>query len=460
MQIFKAIPHNSKCRYGERGAADAKPKAQIILDAAKVSAASGGNSEPKQGQRSQSARGFCPRSTMRVPQPDIIEHFGNADAVPQLPERCLSRKAGIVRCCPNEKTMLLLPTLLLYALGLLLTGIGSRLASRCATWCGALCGLPMWMVGGTLVAVCTALPQLVLAFLAAGMSVTALAVGTALAGAVTQLGLVLALCLLRCNVTVDRGELLRKCALLLVACGVVALFVRDGTLSYTGTGLLMGLFVLFVMQSIAYQYRFAFREGLELITVQKEKGEKPPPEDPSGRTVLFPAMSIRTSLRNLAGVVGGMAVLCVGAWALLNSAVALANLTGTIQAQWAATLISFGLCLPLLVEVFDHPLGSAWKRFAEKCRIYPPQALPMQVLNSAILSITLVLPVSSLMYRRRLPVGEQFRQYDIPFCVLMALILLLPPLVKKRLYRWQGRVCLILYVMYLAAVLIMPRAGA
>ena len=96
---FKAIPHNSKYRYGERGAADAKPKAQIILDAAKVSAASGGNSEPKQGQRSQSARAFAEARCDTVPQPDIIEHFGNADAVPQLPERCLSRKAGIVRCC-------------------------------------------------------------------------------------------------------------------------------------------------------------------------------------------------------------------------------------------------------------------------------------------------------------------------------------------------------------------------
>ena len=31
-QKVKAIPHNSKCPYGERGAADAKPKAQIILD--------------------------------------------------------------------------------------------------------------------------------------------------------------------------------------------------------------------------------------------------------------------------------------------------------------------------------------------------------------------------------------------------------------------------------------------
>ena len=30
--MIKAIPHNSKCRYGERGAADAKPKAQIILE--------------------------------------------------------------------------------------------------------------------------------------------------------------------------------------------------------------------------------------------------------------------------------------------------------------------------------------------------------------------------------------------------------------------------------------------
>ena len=30
--LFRAIPHNSKCRYGERGAADAKPKAQIILE--------------------------------------------------------------------------------------------------------------------------------------------------------------------------------------------------------------------------------------------------------------------------------------------------------------------------------------------------------------------------------------------------------------------------------------------
>ncbi len=34
----------------------------------------------------------------------IIEHFGNADAVPQPPERCLSRQAGIVRCCLSKRS--------------------------------------------------------------------------------------------------------------------------------------------------------------------------------------------------------------------------------------------------------------------------------------------------------------------------------------------------------------------
>ncbi len=58
--------------------------------------------EPKQGQRSQSAKSLCPRSTMRVPQPDIIVHFGNADAAPRSPDRRLSRKAGIVRYCHKQ----------------------------------------------------------------------------------------------------------------------------------------------------------------------------------------------------------------------------------------------------------------------------------------------------------------------------------------------------------------------
>ncbi len=46
------------------------------------------------------------RSSDFLPEPGIVnpvlrsaQDFGNADAVPQPPERCLSRKAGIMRYC-------------------------------------------------------------------------------------------------------------------------------------------------------------------------------------------------------------------------------------------------------------------------------------------------------------------------------------------------------------------------
>ncbi len=48
---------------------------------------------------------FPPLAALTFAASSIIEHFGNADAVPQPPKRCLSRKAGIVRCClySNDK---------------------------------------------------------------------------------------------------------------------------------------------------------------------------------------------------------------------------------------------------------------------------------------------------------------------------------------------------------------------
>ena len=325
--------------------------------------------------------------------------------------------------------MIVLVSLVLFVLGMVLAAVGSRLAGRCATWCFALCGFPLWVVSGTVASLCIALPQLMLAFLASGLSITSLAVGAALAGAAADIGLVLAVCLLRRQVDVLRGEFIRKCLLLLAACLVLLLFVRDGLLSYTGVGLLMALFVLFVLENIVYQRRFIYGEGLERDTLLSARAGSVPAGGLRGAddgTVRFPAMSIVNSRRNLGGVLLGGALLVAGAYALVIASVTFANLTGTIQALWAATFLSLGFSLPLLAEAFQHPLGSVWKRFAERCRIYPPAAFPMHILNAAILNITLVLPIASLMYRKRLPVGEQFRSYELPACVLMALVLLVP----------------------------------
>ena len=79
----KAITHNSKCRYGERGAAAAKPKAQIILCVlSSILATQMPCRTPSRSEALRSATAACGGSWRGDP-----------------PERCLSRKAGIVRCC-------------------------------------------------------------------------------------------------------------------------------------------------------------------------------------------------------------------------------------------------------------------------------------------------------------------------------------------------------------------------
>ena len=80
---FRAIPHNSKCRYGERGAAAAKPKAQIILCVlSSILATQMPCRTPSRSEALRSATAACGGSWRGDP-----------------PERCLSHKAGIVRCC-------------------------------------------------------------------------------------------------------------------------------------------------------------------------------------------------------------------------------------------------------------------------------------------------------------------------------------------------------------------------
>ena len=63
------------------------------------------HSEPTAGGSASAAaatrRSFCPRSTMRVPQPDIIEHFGNADAVPQAAGAVLKPQGGNCAVLPQ-----------------------------------------------------------------------------------------------------------------------------------------------------------------------------------------------------------------------------------------------------------------------------------------------------------------------------------------------------------------------
>ena len=204
------------------------------------------------------------------------------------------------------------------------------------------------------------------------------------------------------------------------------------TLSYTGTGLLMLLFVhLCFDRASCYQHQFTYGETVRTRSPPYGMHRQPAPAAQeygyTARTMAFPVMNLRNSLKNLAGVVGGLALLAGGARAL---AVQCHHAWPTSPAPFRPCgrrrSSALGSACPLLVRSTGAPLRlglEAVRRPAAATTL--PDTLPIQLLNSAILNLTLALPISSLMYRHQPARGRAVPQpMRCPFCAAMALVLL------------------------------------
>lgn len=183
---------------------------------------------------------------------------------------------------------------------------------------------------------------------------------------------------------------------------MLAVFVRDGELSYTGTGLLMLLFVLFVMMSIVFQHKFTYGDTIKAVSTSEKH---PSPQlaaqeyGYTAHTMAFPVMSVRNALTNLAGVVGGLALLAAVGHRRCSTATDAGKPHRHDPGPLGGDAHQLRVLYPSAGRGAESPAGLGLEVFSVRCRYYPPDSLPIQLLNSAILNLTLALPISSLMYR-------------------------------------------------------------
>ena len=69
-----------------------------------------------------------------------------------------------------------------------------------------------------------------------------------------------------------------------------------------------------------------------------------------------------------------------------------------------------------------------------------------------IIDITLILPICSMISGGSLPVSAQTLALDLPVCLGIAAVALIPALICGKFHRWQGALCLIAYGAYLAVI--------
>ena len=70
------------------------------------------------------------------------------------------------------------------------------------------------------------------------------------------------------------------------------------------------------------------------------------------------------------------------------------------------------------------------------------------IIGANIIDLTLILPISAMIYGGGLPVSRQVAMMDLPACLLVGCIAVIPALISKKFRRSQGIVLLFTYAAY------------
>ena len=311
-------------------------------------------------------------------------------------------------------------TIALFALGVLLIVKGGDWFVDAATWMAAASGLPQFLIGATVVSMATTLPEVIVSTMAAAEGSTDMAIGNAIGSVTANTGLIMAISLVFMPIAIRQSQFAVKGILMVLSTLVLWLLCRDGVLRLPESLLVLALFALFIAENI--------RSAKELSA--EEPAEASAAVDKS-RKALF---------KNLALFVLGAVCLVVGSNLLVDNGTILAQLLGVSERVIAVTMVAIGTSLPELVTAITAIVKKQSSMSVGN------------ILGANIIDITVILPLCALISGGDLAIAAQSVHQtvylDMPVCVLVTAIAVIPTIFRKRFAKWQGIVLLALYIAY------------
>ncbi len=311
--------------------------------------------------------------------------------------------------------MSLVVTLLLLVLGIALIVKGGDVFVDAATWIAEVSGIPKFIVGATVVSVATTLPELLVSVFAAAEGKVDMSIGNAVGSVTANIGLIMALALLFMPMVIKRKDYSVKFGLMLGAAIIIVIFGRGGSFGILPSLLLIAVFIVNVVENI--------------VSARRGMGENAQEEKP--------ARDKKTVIVNILKFVLGAAAIVWGADLLVDNGSALALMMGVPERVISVTLIAIGTSLPELVTTVTSIVKKQGSLSVGN------------IIGANIIDLALILPVCSLVSGGALPVTRQIASVDLPACLIIGAVAVIPTLLFKKFSRWQGAVLLALYIAYM-----------
>lgn len=312
--------------------------------------------------------------------------------------------------------MELIITILLFAVGIIFVVKGGDYFVDAASWIAEVSGIPKLIIGATIVSVATTLPEMFVSVMAALQGKVDMSIGNAVGSVTANIGLIMAIALVCMPGVIRRKDYLLKSILMLLAATILILCGFSGEISHAFSLLLLIIFLIFIVDNII--------TAKNAMTTKQDEQKQ---ENLTGR---------RTVMVNIVKFIVGAVGIIWGANLLVDNGSELARLAGVSERIIGVTLVAIGTSLPELITTITA--------IAKK-----QSALSVgNILGANIMDLTLIMPLSSIISGKPLPVSPTSALIDLPACLLVGLIAIVPTFVRSKFSRWQGFVLLAVYGIY------------
>ncbi len=280
--------------------------------------------------------------------------------------------------------------------------------------------IPSVVVGATIVALATSLPEFIVSTVASLQGVFDLAIGNAVGSMIANTALICGLSIAFMPIAVKRGSSY-KYLILIVGVFFLAVSGINKRLDLFETIILLVAFVAFFALSIID----AFKQ------IKKNRQRLNDDENTCQISILLTIIYF---------VVGALAI-AFGAMTLVNTATNISKTIGISDEFIGLTIVALGTSLPELTTTII-----AIRK--KECALGYGNIIGANVLN-----LTLILGVSGLLAKGGVPFSNESLFFTIPMLIVCTLLFLLPLLFKSKTYRWQGISLLVLYIVYISVLI-------
>ncbi len=301
--------------------------------------------------------------------------------------------------------------ILLFVVGLVLIIKGGDWFVDSAVFIANLTGIPKFIIGATIVSVATTLPELTVSVTGVIDGELDLAVGNAVGSVTANIGLIMGISLVCMPAVIKRSQFWIKGTLMSAAALLLWVLCKDGTLHMLPSFALFALLAVYVWDNIRDAKNDVGSDEREVV----DKKDLPK------QIVMF---------------IIGIAAIVVGSKLLIEYGSEIALLLGVPSAIIGVTMVAIGTSLPELITTL-----TAIRKKESSMSIG-------NIVGANIIDLAMILPICSVISDGKLTIAEQSYALDMPICFAMTLIAVLPPLIKGKLYRWQGILMLALYTVY------------